>query len=95
MHNTVHDLPFVQRRRRPCFWSPARTGRDVEDALLGGYYALEFLQFMALTDSACWLPSVVAAMPRRLGSVEISFLEGLAAAARAGARAMLNQEVQS
>lgn len=92
----VTNLPFVRRQRgKTAFWSPARTGRDLEDARLGHYYAVEYLQFLLAAGAGCWLSVIVESMPRRHGALEISFLAAIEQAALCGARVIAHSEVQS
>jgi hypothetical protein len=82
----ILDLSFVaDLRKRRCFWRVKSTGNGRDDGKLGQRLALEYLAFEeADKGGAGNLQLIVRDMPRKLGLIEISFLQ-VSYAASAGA----------
>lgn len=67
------------------YWGVSESGDYLADSLRGQEYALEYLDYEeGSVGGPPLLPLIIAAMPRDLGPIEISFLTLVAAQARAG-----------
>lgn len=70
------------------WWSPpVMTGPDLALGLYGKQMAVDFLDWAEMTGATERLVDIVSAMPAEKGAVERGFIEFIAGAAPAGARA--------